>query len=115
MKHGAVRPLLAAGLILVVCPSSSAAAVDEDAAKALFKRNNCVKCHAADKVKRGPALKKMSANYGDKKAEGEAKMIKAMSTLHRVKLDDGTEEDHKVIDTRDEAEIRNIARWILIH
>jgi cytochrome c len=40
-------------------------------------------------------------------------MIKHMTTGPKVKLEDGTEEDHKIIDTKDQAEIKNLVRWIL--
>ena len=36
------------------------AAVDVDAAQALFKKNECTKCHSVDKTKSGPALKKIA-------------------------------------------------------
>lgn len=34
---------------------------------------------------------------------------------HKVKLEDGTEEEHKVIGTKDAAAIKNLADWILSH
>ena len=88
------------------------AAVDEDAAKALFKKNDCTKCHAVDKTKKGPSLKKIAAKYKGK-ADGQAAAIKNMTTGSKVKLDDGTEEEHKVIDTKDEKELKNLADYIL--
>jgi cytochrome c len=30
-----------------------------------------------------------------------------------VKLEDGTEEEHKIIDTKDKAELKNLVEWIL--
>jgi len=30
-----------------------------------------------------------------------------------VKLEDGTEEEHKIIDTKDMKELKNLANWIL--
>src|SRR3990167_8828664 len=88
------------------------AAVDEAAAKALAKKNDCFKCHALDKSKKGPSLKKIAAKYKGK-ADGQEKAIKNMTTGPKVKLEDGTEEDHKVIDTKDTAQIKNLADWIL--
>lgn len=93
--------------------STSASAFDEEAAKALAKRNDCFKCHAVDKTKKGPAYKKVAAKYKGKEAEGEAKIIKNITTGPRVKLEDGSEEDHKIIDTKDPAELKNLAQWIL--
>lgn len=91
----------------------SVAAVDADAAQALAKKNDCFKCHAIDKTKKGPAYKKIATKYKGKEAEGEAKMIKNITTGPKVKLEDGTEEDHKIIDTKDQAEIKNLVHWIL--
>ena len=36
-----------------------------------------------------------------------------MTTGPKVKLEDGSEEDHKIIDTKDQAEIKNLVYWIL--
>lgn len=88
------------------------AAVDEAAAQALAKKNDCFKCHAVDKTKKGPSYKKIALKYKDK-ADGEEKAIKNMTTGPKVKLEDGTEEDHKIIDTKDPKELKNLAQWIL--
>ena len=40
-------------------------------------------------------------------------MIKNITTGPKVKLEDGSEEDHKIIDTKDQAEIKNLVYWIL--
>ena len=88
------------------------AAVDEDAAQALAKKNDCFKCHAVDKTKKGPSYKKIAAKYKGK-PEGEDKAIKNMTEGKKVKLEDGTEEDHKIIDTKDPKELKNLAQWIL--
>lgn len=91
--------------------TSGASAADEAAAKATAKRNDCFKCHAVDKTKKGPSYKKISAKYKDK-ADAEQKMIEQITKEHKVKLEDGTEETHKVIDTTDKAEIKNLIDWI---
>jgi cytochrome c len=88
------------------------AAVDEDAAKALFKKNDCTKCHAVDKSKKGPSLKKIAEKYKGK-ADGQEKAIKNMTSTPKVKLEDGTEEEHKMINTKDQKELKNLADWIL--
>lgn len=92
--------------------SAQAAEVDADAANKLARRNDCFKCHAIDKTKKGPSYKKIAAKYKGK-ADGEEKAIKNMTTGPKVKLEDGTEEDHKVIDTKDAKELQNLAQWIL--
>jgi len=101
-------PLLFASLAY----SGSAAAFDEEAAKALAKKNDCFKCHAVDKTKKGPSYKKIAAKYKGK-PDGQEKAIKNMTTGSKVKLEDGTEEDHKIIDTKDQKELKNLADWIL--
>jgi cytochrome c len=88
------------------------AAVDADAAQALAKKSDCFKCHAIDKSKKGPSMKKIAEKYKGK-AEGEEKAIKNMTAAQKVKLDDGTEEDHPVIKTKDAAAIKNLAQWML--
>jgi cytochrome c len=87
-------------------------AFDEDAAKALFKKNDCTKCHAPAKTKKGPSLKKIAEEMKGK-PDAEEKLITHMTTGPKVKLEDGTEEEHKVIDTKDKAEMKNLIQWIL--
>jgi cytochrome c len=88
------------------------AAVDADAAEKLAKKSDCFKCHAVDKEKKGPSFKKIAAKYKGK-PDGEEKAVKNMTTSPKVKLDDGTEEEHKVVKSKDMAEIKNLANWIL--
>lgn len=88
------------------------AAVDEAAAQALAKKNDCFKCHALDKTKKGPSYKKIAAKYKEKKL-GEQDAIKQMTDGKKVKLEDGSEEDHKIIETKDPKELSNLAQWIL--
>jgi cytochrome c len=92
--------------------SPSAVAVDAAAAQEQMKTNQCGKCHSADKDKGGPSLKKIAAKYKGK-PDGEQAIIKNMTTAPKVKLDDGTQEEHKVIKTKDEAQLKNLAQWIL--
>jgi cytochrome c len=89
-----------------------AASVDADEANALAKKNGCFKCHAIDKTKKGPSYQKVAAKYKGK-ADGEEKIIKNITTGPKVKLEDGTEEDHKIIDTKDPKALKNLAQWIL--
>jgi cytochrome c len=105
--------LLTGSLFLALTGLTPAhAAVDEAAAQALAKKNDCFKCHAVDKNKKGPSYKKIAAKYKEKKL-GEKDAIKQMTTSPKVKLEDGSEEDHKNIDTKDPAELSNLAQWIL--
>jgi cytochrome c len=105
--------LFAGSLLLALGAMAPAqAAVDEEAAQSLAKRNDCFKCHAIDKTKKGPSYKKIAAKYKGK-ADGEEKAIKNFTSGNKVKLEDGTEEDHKIIDTKDPKELKNLAQWIL--
>ncbi|WP_394757563.1 c-type cytochrome [Rhodoferax sp.] len=88
------------------------AAVDTDAAQALFKKNSCTKCHSVDKVRKGPSLQKIAVKYKGK-ADGQEKIIKNITTGPKLKLEDGSEEEHKIIETKDTAELKNLADWIL--
>jgi cytochrome c len=112
MKYLAKTFSLTAAVIALGCMSSAYAAVDADAAQALAKKNDCFKCHAVEKTKKGPSLQKIAAKYKGK-ADGEEKVIHNITSGNKVKLSDGTEEDHKVIDTKDAKELKNLAAWIL--
>lgn len=112
-----LRPLvalaaLAGGLSLSV--PAFAQQFDADAAENVFKDNDCHKCHHATKAKKGPSLKKIAAKYKEKKLD-EKEAIKHMTAGQKVKLDDGKEEDHKIIDTKDVKVQTNVARWMLSH
>jgi cytochrome c len=108
------RVVLIGGIGWALTAAPLASAADVAAAKELFKSNDCTKCHAPDKTKKGPSLKKMAEKYAGK-ADAEEKMIKAMTTGPKVKLDDGTEEDHKIIDTKDKAAMKNLIEWMRSH
>jgi cytochrome c len=109
----AVAPILGFGLTCAVLSlSNPALAFDEAAAKALAKKNDCTKCHAIDKDKKASSYKKIAAKYKGK-PDAEEKAIKNITVASKVKLTDGTEEEHKVIDTKDPKALKNIAQWIL--
>ena len=98
--------------LLALGAAGCALAMDDDAAKALLKTNGCTKCHAIDKSKKGPSYQKVAKdNQG--KADAEAKIIKAITTGPKIKLDDGTEEEHKKIQIKDAAQIKELVQWIL--
>lgn len=103
---------LAIAAFVGLAGSAFAADVDADAAQSLAKKNDCMKCHAIDKTKKGPSLKKIAAKYAGK-ADAEEKIIKNITTGPKVKLEDGTEEDHKIIETKDAKALKNLAQWIL--
>jgi len=109
---GLLVAALAIGTVVAALSLTASAAIDSDAAHSLAKKNDCFKCHAIDKTKKGPSYKKIAAKYKDK-PDGEEKVIKNITEGKKVKLEDGTEEDHKIIDTKDPKELKNLAQWIL--
>ncbi len=82
--------IASASVLLAIAASVPAhATIDAEAAQALAKKNDCFKCHAVDKTKKGPSMKKIAAKYKGK-ADGLEKGIKNITTVHTVKLEDGT-------------------------
>jgi cytochrome c len=100
------------GLSAAMSMTSVSAAVDEEGAKALAKSSDCLKCHAVDKDKKGPSYKKVAAKYKGK-ADGEDKVTKFVTSGQKVKLDDGKEEEHKIVDSKDPKQVKNLVQWIL--
>jgi cytochrome c len=115
MKFKLKHILLAALTMGMVSIMTNAFALDEDAAKALAKQNNCLKCHAIEKEKDGPAYKAVSAKYKGK-ANAEARLIEHITSGEKAKFADGHEEEHKIVKTsppKDTAQIKNLVQWIL--
>ena len=100
------------GIAAVALSGASWAAVDADAAAALAKKSGCLKCHAVDKDKTASSFKKIAAKWKGK-ADAEAKLMDSLTKAPKVKLLDGTEEEHKVIETKDSKEIKNVIGWVL--
>lgn len=101
---------------LVFSFSSNVLAIDVDAAKSTARQNGCFKCHATDKEKDGPAYSKVAAKYrtnGKPAAENEQRLITHITSGEKAKFPDGHEEEHKIIKTKDQAEIKNLIQWIL--
>ena len=79
----------------------------------LFKRNECNKCHAKDRDKKGTALRKLAKELKEKE-DPMGEIVKNLTTQPMVKLlDTGKEEKHTKIDTEDMGEIENLGKWIL--
>ena len=79
--------------------------------EALAKKNNCLKCHAVDKKKEGPSFRDTAAKYRGK-ADAEAKLVAFLTTNPKVKID-GRDESHDSLKTRNDADVRDVVRWIL--
>ena len=97
----------AAGLM-----SSSSFAMDPVAAEQMVRQNGCFKCHSIEKKKDGPPYKEVAAKYKGK-PEAEARLTTHITTGEKAKFPDGHEEEHKIIKTKDPAEIKNVVQWIL--
>lgn len=104
----ALSGLCVAGLLM----SADALALDADAAQALAKKEGCTKCHAVDKKKEAKSLTEISKSFKGK-SDAEAKLLHHLTSAEMVKFDDGKEEEHKVLKTKDKAEIQNLIAWIL--
>jgi cytochrome c len=87
-----------------------ASAQDADAAQKVLKAENCTKCHSVDKTKKGPAYQKVAAKYKGK-ADAEAKLGEFLTSSPKVKLEDGTEEEHKAL--KDAKAMGNLIKWVL--
>ena len=94
--------------------SVSSFAVDADAALSTARQNGCLKCHAVDKHKDGPAYRDVAAKYKDKDhAETVKKLINHMTSGEKAKFPDGHEEEHKIIKVKDVAVQTNLIEWVL--
>ena len=87
-------------------------AIDAAAAELQVKNNNCVKCHAVDRKKDGPAYRDVAAKLRAE-PDAEKKVVYHITSGEKVKLPDGHEERHKKIKADDEEQVKNVARWIL--
>jgi cytochrome c len=88
------------------------AAVDADAATALAKKSDCLKCHAIDKDKKASSYKKIAQAWKGK-PDAVAKLTDSITKGPKVKMKDGTEEEHKIIEAKDPAGLKNLVEWIL--
>jgi cytochrome c len=107
-------PIAAVATLIAMAPMAAGAA-DENAARALARQSNCFKCHAIDKKKEGPAWKEVAEKYrkaGDP-AKAQARLVTHITTGEKAKFDDGHEEEHAIVKTKDQGEIKNLVDWIL--
>jgi len=103
MKHLAII-LTVSGLALPL----GAQAQD---AEALIKKNGCLKCHSVSAEKDGPSYKSVAAKYKGK-ADAEQKLVTHLTTSPKVKID-GKEQTHPTLKTTNEADVKNVAQWVL--
>ena len=86
-------------------------AVDVDDAEKLAKKSGCTTCHSLSAKKEGPPYKETAAKYKGK-ADAEQKLFTHLTTSPKVKVE-GKEELHDSPKTKDEAQIRNLVRYVL--
>jgi cytochrome c len=105
--------LALASLAALALAAGSAAATAQDvaAAEALMKKSGCLKCHSVSAKKEGPPFKETAAKYKGK-PDAEAALFKHLTTNPKIKVD-GNEELHDSLKTKNEADVRNVVKYIL--
>jgi cytochrome c len=98
-------------LVTVSLGAQAQPAVDVDDAEKLAKKSGCTKCHSVSAKKEGPPYKETAAKYKGK-AEAEQTLYTHLTSNPKVKVD-GKEERHDSPKTKDEAQVRNLVRYIL--
>jgi len=111
MKAGTISACVLFPVVGLLYAQGAMCAVDAVAAQALAKKEGCFKCHGIDKEKQAKSLTEIAKKYKGK-ADGDAKILTQMTTGPKIKLEDGTEDEHKIIKTKDKAEIDNLIGWI---
>lgn len=113
MKRSIRPTLIAVGCLLATALAAPAAlAVDEEAARSLARDSGCFKCHSISQKKDGPAWKDVAAKYAGK-PDAVDKLTKHITTGEKVKFDDGHEEEHKIVKSKDPLQIQNLVQFIL--
>ena len=103
--------LFARALAFAFAACMPAHALDAAAAEALAKKSNCMKCHSVSAKKEGPPFKETAAKYKGQ-ADAEQKLVTHLTTNPKIKVD-GKEEEHDNLKTKNEADVHNVAQWIL--
>lgn len=114
-RFSSILGAVSAAAILSIGAAAPAAAQDVEAAKALSQANNCTQCHGIKKDKDAPAFLKIAEKYKGK-AGAEDELVKHITSGKKVKLLDGSQEDHKIAKTippNDTAQLKNLVKWIL--
>ena len=112
MKTRTTACLLSLSIAGLFYSQGAWSAVDAAAAEALAKKEGCLKCHGIDKKKDAKSLQQLATDLKGK-PDASATLLKHLTTGPKVKLEDGSEEDHKILKTKDKAAIDNLIAWIL--
>lgn len=110
-RHPSAALAALAVAALLLAAGGPAQAQDADAAQALMRKSDCQKCHAVDKKKDGPSFKETAGKYKGK-PDAEQKLYVHLTTQPKVKVD-GKEEEHTSLKSSNDAEVRNVVKWIL--
>lgn len=105
-------PKRVANLVDWILALPIAAPVDVAAARTLAQQSRCLKCHAVDAKKAGPAWKDVAAKYLGS-VGAEEKLYRHVTTGRKAKFADGHEEAHPIVKTGDPDRINNLVNWIL--
>ena len=92
-----MKKLLLPLALAAVLASPGLASADEAAAKS----NGCLKCHATDKKKDGPAFKEVAKKYKGK-ADAEKTLVTALSTA----------KGHPEVKAKGD-DLKGIVKWVL--
>lgn len=117
MKFSIGRSLAALAAVVALSMSAQTAfaeeiPVDSDAAMDLARREDCLKCHGVDKAKEGPSFKKIATKLKNK-PDAQERVLKHIKSGDIVKMENGDEEEHRIIKSEDEKAVANMIRWIL--
>ncbi len=85
-----------------------AAEVNVSAAEALTKKSGCNICHSVSMEKVGPPYKETAAKYKGE-PDAEQQLFTHLTTYHEM---NGVGK-HPILKTKNEAEIRNVVKYIL--
>ncbi len=97
--------------LVFIAASPATAQVDVAAAETLMKKSGCTKCHAVSAKKEGTPYKETAAKFKGK-PDAEQQLFTHLTTNPKVKVDD-KEELHDNLKTKNEADVRNVVKWIL--
>lgn len=106
-----LQMMVLGGLVMGLAAGMAQAQVDASAAEGLAKKSGCMGCHSVTQKKMGPSFKSVAEKYKGK-ADAEQAMVKHVTTNPKIKVD-GKEEEHDSLKTKNDAEVRNVVKWIL--
>jgi cytochrome c len=89
-----------------------AVALDVLAAQMLARQSGCVACHGVYQKKIGPAWKDVAVKYHSE-PDASQKLYLHVTTGRKVKFDDGHEEYHPIVKSKDPVRVQNLVDWIL--